>query len=130
MSSTSSDSPAEVPPPAKRTTFTFGPPTPESDPPIKLRTYQEAAVGAFFAAYAAGMRRIGLSAPTGAGKTLVFSTIIRKVLEECRYGKVLVLVNNEELANQAAAKIRHVFDNMVSIGHERNVHRADPGDRV
>lgn len=102
----------------------------ESSPLLKLREYQQAAITAFFAAIGAGKRRIGLSAPTGAGKTVVFATIIRKVLDQSRNGKVLVIVNNQELATQADMKIREVFGDMISVGHERNVYRANSHDRV
>jgi superfamily II DNA or RNA helicase len=44
---------------------------------LKLRDYQQRSVDQLRAAYARGVRRILLSLPTGAGKTIVAAEIIR-----------------------------------------------------
>jgi len=95
-----------------------------------LRDYQQKAVDAYQTARDQGIRRIGLSAPTGAGKTVVFAAIIHKVLKDFRRGKVLVLVNGEELADQAMGKIADQYDGNILIGHERNTIKADRRSRV
>lgn len=95
-----------------------------------LRDYQQKAVDAYQAARDQGIRRIGLSAPTGAGKTVVFAAIIHKVLKDSRRGKVLVLVNGEELADQAMGKIADQYDGNILIDHERNRKTAHPRSRV
>jgi ATP-dependent helicase IRC3 len=79
-----------------------------------------------------GTRRIGLSAPTGAGKTVVFTAIAKKILIDDSEAKVLLIVNSEELAIQAKASVKKAFNKMVmvSIGQVRNMHNADEDDRV
>lgn len=68
---------------------------------MQLRPYQEDAVRAVLAARREGVRRMVLALPTGAGKTVVFSELIRRA----RHG-VLVLAHRDELVRQAEAKIR------------------------
>jgi ATP-dependent helicase IRC3 len=92
----------------------------------ELREYQQKAVDAFMEARERGLTRIGLSAPTGAGKTVVFAAIIRQELSKYRRKKALVVVNSEELAEQANEKILNEFEERVQIGFERGTSRA-PG---
>jgi len=70
---------------------------------IKLRPYQEEAVEAVKAALAKGVRRQLVGLPTGTGKTVVFSEIIRLADTAA-----LVLAHRDELLSQAADKIRQV----------------------
>lgn len=72
-------------------------------PRISLRPYQEAGIAAVEAAEARGIRRPLLVYPTGAGKTIVFASLIVK-----RGGRALVLAHRDELIQQAADKIRLV----------------------
>jgi superfamily II DNA or RNA helicase len=95
-------------------------PLPQADLVPGLRSYQQKAYDAFWTAMRSGTRRIGLSAPTGAGKTVVFTAIAKKILIEDSKAKVLLIVNSEELAIQAEASISRAFNDMISIGHERN----------
>jgi superfamily II DNA or RNA helicase len=80
-------------------------PLPQADLVPGLRSYQQKAYDAFWTAMRSGTRRIGLSAPTGAGKTVVFTAIAKKILIEDSKAKVLLIVNSEELAIQAEASI-------------------------
>jgi superfamily II DNA or RNA helicase len=111
-------------------------PSPQSDndypSPPKLRTYQQEAVDAVLTAIEEeGLTRIGVSAPTGGGKTTIFATIIREILKDQRKGKVLVLVGSEEQAIQAKIKIEDVHGRYRPlIGHERNTQRATRRDEV
>lgn len=68
---------------------------------MRLRPYQEEAVEAVLAARREGVRRMVLALPTGAGKTVVFSELIRRARHD-----VLVLAHRDELVRQAEAKIR------------------------
>lgn len=85
---------------------------------LKLRPYQTDAIDAVFKAWADGMTRPAIVLPTGAGKTVVFSALIKQFREWCalppRPGfpaqgdRVIVLVHRDELADQAMAKIHAV----------------------
>lgn len=92
---------------------------------LKLRGYQEEALSAIDAALAGGMLRPAVILPTGTGKTVVFSHLIARTVEAGR--KVLVMVHRDELAEQAAAKVRSVApDATVGIVKaERNEIDAD-----
>lgn len=93
---------------------------------IKLRDYQHDAVNAARSDIADGVHRPVIIAPTGSGKTIIFSEFIRQVRAE-RGGKAVVLVHRDELAAQAADKYRSV-DPTARIGvvkAERNEVDAD-----
>ena len=70
---------------------------------MNLRTYQETVIADFNREVAAGRRRIILVAPTGSGKTIVASAII-KAATEARRG-VLVLAHRREIVGQTSAKL-------------------------
>jgi len=74
---------------------------------IVLRDYQEAAVAAIQRAHADGVRRPAVVLPTGTGKTVVFSELVRRE-QAAGNGRTLVLAHRTELIQQAAAKIRDV----------------------
>lgn len=82
---------------------------------LKLRDYQTDAISAVFKAWADGMRRPAIVLPTGAGKTVVFSALIKQFRErhydtplQHTGSRVMVLVHRDELADQAMAKIHAV----------------------
>lgn len=72
-------------------------------PPVVLRDYQVAAIGAVRAAYRAGHRNVILQAPTGAGKTVIFTHVAKGVAETGR--RVLVLVHRRELLHQVCSAL-------------------------
>jgi len=76
---------------------------------LSLRPYQENCLKACLDAHGSGASRIGVSLPTGSGKTAVFISLLSRL--EPRKGqpsatKSLVIVNSIELAKQAAAHAR------------------------
>jgi superfamily II DNA or RNA helicase len=73
---------------------------------MKMRRYQEAAVRAVLEEKANGANRASLVLPTGAGKTVVFAEIIRRVIDENPLARALVIAHRGELLDQAAEKIR------------------------
>lgn len=78
---------------------------------LPLRDYQRDALDAVRAAWSRGVQRPAVVAPTGAGKTVMFSHLIADRLgwEDGRQqGRALVLVHRDELADQAMDKIRQV----------------------
>jgi len=74
---------------------------------LPLRQYQADALTAVRAAWDRGVQRPAVVAPTGAGKTVIFSHLIKDHLEQDG-SRALVLVHRDELADQAIDKIRQV----------------------
>lgn len=74
---------------------------------LKLRPYQREAVDAVQQAWRDGTIRPAVQAPTGAGKTVIFSHLISESLAD-RGGRAVVMVHREELADQAVRKLRQV----------------------
>ena len=75
---------------------------------ITLRPYQEAAISACLKALEEGTTRMGVSSPTGSGKTTMFMKLIPHIVERDagdgtgrERKKTLILVNAVELALQA-----------------------------
>ena len=73
---------------------------------LTLRPYQSQAVADLRAAFRSGARAPLLVAPTGMGKTVVFSAITAGAVQRGRH--VLVLVHRRELIRQASAKLAAV----------------------
>ncbi|KAH9065966.1 P-loop containing nucleoside triphosphate hydrolase protein [Lactarius vividus] len=79
-------------------------------PRLSLRPYQENCLEACLDAHSSGASRIGVSLPTGAGKTAVFISLLSRLgprKGQPSATKSLVIVNSIELAKQAAAHARH-----------------------
>jgi DNA repair protein RadD len=70
---------------------------------VRLRAYQERAIQELRAKYTAGKRAVCLVLPTGAGKTVVASEIIRSSI--ARGKRVLFLVHRQELLSQSVSKL-------------------------
>lgn len=71
-----------------------------------LRPYQQSCLDACHAALRAGTTRIGVSLPTGAGKTTIFTVLLSQIPSpkpSQDFGS-LIIVNSVELARQAAAQ--------------------------
>lgn len=70
---------------------------------LTLRPYQSQAVADLRAAFRSGARAPLLVAPTGSGKTVMFSAITQGAVARGR--RVLILVHRRELIRQASAKL-------------------------
>lgn len=81
---------------------------------LPLRPYQQDALDAVHAAWGRGVQRPAVVAPTGAGKTVIFSHLIHDHLRD-HGSRALVLVHRDELADQAIDKIRQVAPDL-SVG--------------
>ncbi len=95
---------------------------------MQLRPYQLEAVNAVIAARKRGVRRMVLALPTGAGKTIVFSELIRRA----RYD-VLVLAHRDELLVQAKEKIEAALarsNDTRRVDIERGLKRASKKAQV
>jgi superfamily II DNA or RNA helicase len=73
---------------------------------LPLRKYQHEALDAVDRELASGILRTAVVLPTGTGKTVVFSHLIARQVDAGR--RVVVLVHRDELAQQAADKVRSV----------------------
>lgn len=89
---------------------------------IKLRDYQREAIDAVFKAWSEGMRRPATVLPTGAGKTVVFSALVKefrsapaRAMAPNRGLRVMILAHRDELVDQAIAKLRAVMPG-VNVG--------------
>jgi superfamily II DNA or RNA helicase len=88
---------------------------------VEMRPYQTEALRAIGASMAAGERRGLLVLPTGAGKTIVFATLIANT-----GGRSLVLVHRDELARQTVDKLLAVRPDVMPgiVQGLRNEHTA------
>jgi len=71
---------------------------------MKLRPYQDDIVDEFERKVAEGIRRIIIVAPTGSGKTLIASEIIKRAV--AKYQRVLFIAHRDELLTQARDKLK------------------------
>ena len=95
-----------------------------SGQPFELRPYQAEAIRAVIAAYRAGISSALITLPTGAGKTVIFSEIARRIMPR----RTLIIAHREELLAQAASKIGAVAG--IVPGMEKGRMRSAPGDVV
>jgi superfamily II DNA or RNA helicase len=72
---------------------------------MQLRPYQQEALTAIDEALARGVRRQLLALPTGGGKTVVFSELVRR-----RPGRALILAHRDRLIQQAHDKLATVIE--------------------
>lgn len=83
-------------------------------PAIVLRPYQEHCLESCIDALHEGSTRIGVSLPTGSGKTTVFISLLSRLAtppENPNATKSLIIVNTIELARQSANQINNLFPN-------------------
>ena len=79
---------------------------------LKLRPYQETCLESCLDALKDGSTKIGVSLPTGAGKTVVFVSLLERLQAlsgDRKATRSLVIVNSVELAQQAADQARRIF---------------------
>jgi len=75
---------------------------------VSLRPYQLEALAYIEQSLSQGITRQAISAPTGAGKTILFAELIRR---RQHLGRALVLAHRDELVQQAIDKIKFVIPN-------------------
>jgi superfamily II DNA or RNA helicase len=98
---------------------------PSSSSGVVLRPYQEQAIDACLTALDEGVNRMGVSLPTGSGKTTIFMSLIPRIVEkEGKRKKTLILVNAVELATQAEAAGRRLLGEDWSIEMEQGKNQA------
>ncbi|MEO8700212.1 MAG: DEAD/DEAH box helicase [Kofleriaceae bacterium] len=91
----------------------------------ELRPYQREAIDAVLAARRAGIKRMVVCLPTGAGKTVIFSHLARLARKQ-----VLVLAHREELLAQARDKLERALEGTRVVALERGTSRAPAEAKV
>ncbi|KIM25467.1 hypothetical protein M408DRAFT_74291 [Serendipita vermifera MAFF 305830] len=91
---------------------------------VQLRDYQENCISACLSALDRGITRIGVSMPTGSGKTTVFVSLLHQIpANDARplAKNTLIIVNSIELAIQAANQVKRIFpETRVEIEQGKN----------
>lgn len=93
---------------------------------MKLRPYQKRALAKSKERLSAGVNRQLIALPTGTGKTCIFSALRE---HHGFTGKILVLVNREELAEQAKDKLQ-IWNPTLKVGVEMATHVSDNSDDI
>jgi DNA repair protein RadD len=85
-----------------------------------LRPYQDAVVDDFERKVAAGIKRIIVVAPTGSGKTIIASEIIKHAVAQ--YQPVLFIAHRDELLSQARDKLKgfDVTAGIIKAGRDKD----------
>ncbi len=93
------------------------------------RPYQEKAVREVLTLYQDGARKMLLHLPTGAGKTIIATLIIERLLPLIDAGKVLFIAHRRELLDQTAEKLKQHLPGL-AISIDQGDRRADPAAQV
>ncbi|CEH13958.1 p-loop containing nucleoside triphosphate hydrolase protein [Ceraceosorus bombacis] len=100
----------------------------------KLRPYQEECVIECLQAISEGSKRIGVSSPTGSGKTTIFTSLLARLPElPAKYGRsanqVLIIVSSIELALQTAEVVSRTYPSLlVEIEQGSKFHATGAAD--
>lgn len=75
----------------------------------ELRPYQQECIDKSLLAFASGLRRVAVSLPVGAGKTVVFSNLIQQLpVARPEATKTLILAHRRELIMQAQTHVQRI----------------------
>src|SRR5262245_18056349 len=87
---------------------------------MTLRDYQQNVINEYEQKIAAGIRRIIIVAPTGAGKTVIAAEIIRQASAE--YDRVLFIARRNELLTQARDKLKsfEIIAGIIKAGRDKD----------
>ncbi|KAJ7932447.1 P-loop containing nucleoside triphosphate hydrolase protein [Mycena leptocephala] len=94
---------------------------------VVLRPYQEQCLLACTEALESGASRIGVSLPTGSGKTTVFISLLSRIAappSDPRASKSLIIVNSIELARQSAEQVGRLFPDWTVEIEQGTKHKA------
>ncbi|GLB36102.1 putative type III restriction enzyme, res subunit [Lyophyllum shimeji] len=94
---------------------------------LTLRPYQEHCISACVDALASGASRIGVSLPTGSGKTTVFISLLSRIsppVSNPAALRSLIIVNSIELARQSANQVAALFPNWSVEIEQGTKHKA------
>lgn len=90
-----------------------------------LRRYQADCVDSIIEAFESGMKRPAVVAPTGSGKTVIFSALVQRLVAQRQ--RPLILVDRNELVSQTVNKLR-ATDSTMSIGIIKAARNEGHGD--
>lgn len=93
------------------------------------RPYQDKAVREVLSLYQDGARKMLLHLPTGAGKTIIATLIIERLLPLIDSGKVLFIAHRREILDQTAEKLKQHLPGL-AISIDQGERRADPAAQV
>jgi superfamily II DNA or RNA helicase len=96
---------------------------------FRPRPYQERSVREVLTRYNGGARKMLLHLPTGAGKTIIATLIIERLLPMIGGGKVLFIAHRRELLDQTAEKLQRHLPGL-AVGIDQGERRADPSAQV
>lgn len=100
-------------------------------PRFSLREYQQECINKCLEALESARRRIGVSLPTGGGKTVVFSTLIDHVKPRNGHGdKVLILAHRKELVFQAATTCKSIHPDKIVEVEMADYHATEDADII
>lgn len=94
---------------------------------VVLRPYQEHCLDACTLALDTGSSRIGISLPTGSGKTTVFISLLSRLSHPEHHPNAtrsLIVVNSIELARQSAEQVTRLFPDWSVEIEQGAKHRA------
>lgn len=94
---------------------------------VVLRPYQEHCLDACMYALDTGSSRIGISLPTGSGKTTVFICLLSRLSHPAQNSdatRSLIVVNSIELARQSANQVTRLFPDWSVEIEQGTKHRA------
>jgi len=97
---------------------------------LQLRDYQSDGIIAVLKAMEEGLTRIGVSAPPGAGKTIMFTTLIPMIQPRNNKNAVLIIVSGITIADQAADTLGEHLPDRFKVGVEQAGSRARHGDNM
>jgi DNA repair protein RadD len=88
---------------------------------IELRPYQQEVIDELERQVAAGIRRILITAPTGSGKTIIASEIIRRATAQ--FKRTVLIAHRNELLTQARDKLQafDVYAGIIKAGREKDL---------
>lgn len=93
--------------------------------PIVLRPYQDQCINDCIGALDIGTSRIGVSLPTGSGKTTVFISLLSRIKAPLPHAqRSLIIVNTIELARQSAEQVSRLFPDWTVEIEQGTKHRA------
>lgn len=94
---------------------------------VELRPYQESCLQACMDVLNIGTSRIGVSLPTGSGKTTVFLSLITRMQppeNNPSATRALIIVNSIELATQASEQLKRLFPDLTVEIEQGTRHKA------
>ncbi|MFT5084689.1 MAG: ATP-dependent helicase IRC3 [Lentisphaeria bacterium] len=96
---------------------------------LQPRPYQNTAVDEVYTRYKNKHRKLLLYLPTGAGKTVIASLIIEKLLEQPNFGKVLFIAHREEILDQTVKTLKNNLSH-ISIDIEQGKRSSEKKSKI